>query len=120
MKYLRLLHNLLYSCSLHAYINNLSLLVRMYKLIRMLPTPLLLAFSNSSVINVTDNAARGYPYDGSNNYNSSYYIIFQESHNFVNVYVLDNVPEPFHYILNCLLTNTLEVNCNCYFKITTR
>lgn len=99
---------MLYSRSLTADINHLSVLVRMDQFVCVLPTPLLFAFLDSSVIDVTDNATRRYPNNGSDDYHSSHYIIFQETHDLVDVYVFDDVPKSFHHILNRFLAYTLR------------
>lgn len=65
----------MYPLPLAANVDHLPVLIRMDKLIRMLPPPLFLAFFDTSVIDVTDNAARWYPYDGSDNYYSAYDVV---------------------------------------------
>lgn len=113
---LRLLRNLGNPRSLPSYINNLSLLVGMNKLVRMFPTPFLLTLLHSSMIDVTDNAASRYPHDGGNDYNGAYDVIFQKSHHFVNVYILDDVPKSFYHILDRFLTDALvakALNTRC-------
>lgn len=103
------MHDMLYPLlALTANIYHLSRLVRVNELVRVFPLPLFFALFHASMINVTDNATRRYPYNGSDDYHSTHYIIFQKAHNFVNVYILDNIPESFHYILNGFLTNTLK------------
>lgn len=60
------------------------------------------------MIDVTDHTTRWNPNNSSDDYHGSHYIIFEETHNFVDVYVFNDVPKSFHYILNRFLTNTLE------------
>ena len=102
------MHDVLHSLSLTAYINDLSRLVRMNEFICMFPPPLLLALLHESVVDIADNATHWYPYDGGNYYHGTHYIILQKAHNFVDVYILDNIPESFHYILNRFLAHTLK------------
>lgn len=102
------MHDMLHPLSLTADVNHLSRLVRVNELVRMLPLPLLFAFFHTSMVDVTDNATRWYPYDGGDDYHSTDYIIFQKAHNFVDVYVLNDIPESFHHVLNSFLTYTLK------------
>lgn len=104
---LRLMHRM-YSRSLTANINHLPMLIRMNEIVRMFPQPLLLTFLDTSMIDVTDNATRWYPYNGTDNYYSTHYVIFQKTHNFINIYIFDDVPKSFHYILNRFLTYALK------------
>lgn len=120
------MHDMLYSLSLTANVNHLSRLIRVNELVRMFPPPLLFALFHTSVVDVTDDATCRYPDDGGDDYYSTHYIIFQKAHNFIDVYILDDIPESFHYILNCFLThalkkcailNTKHKNCFCFYRI---
>lgn len=102
------MHDVLYSLSLTTNVNHLPRLIRMNELVRVFPPPLLFALFHASVIDVTDNATRWYPYNSSDDYHSTHYIIFQKAHNFINVYILNDVPESFHHVLNCFLTHALK------------
>jgi len=70
------MHDVLYSLSLTANINHLSWLVWMNEFIRVFPPPLLFALFHASVIDITNNATRRYPYDSGDDYHSTHNIIF--------------------------------------------
>lgn len=101
-----------HSLSLTADVNHLSRLVRVNELVRMFPPQFLFTLLHTSVIDVTDDATRRDPYDGGNDYHGTDYIIFQKAHNFIDIYILDNVPESFHYVLDCFLAYSLK-ECVC-------
>lgn len=106
---------MLYSLSLTAYVNHLPVLLWVNELVRMFPSPFLLTFFHAPVIDITNNAACRYPHNGSDDYHSTHYIIFQETHNFIDIYIFDDVPKSFHYVLDCLLTYALKKNMKEFY-----
>lgn len=79
----------------------------MDELVRMLPSPLLFIFLDTSVIDIADDTASGDP-----DYSRAYYyctddVVFQKTYHLVYINILDYVPESLDHILNGFLTDAL-------------
>lgn len=89
-----------------ADVDDAPLFVRMYELIRVLPTVFVLVVLYTSLINVTDNTARRDPDESRADDDSADDIVFEEAHDLVDVDVFDDVPETLDDILYSLLAGS--------------
>lgn len=73
----------------------------------LLPVVIFQLGMTSPTVEVADEAARGNPEESCDRYYSHDDVVPQESEDFIDVDVFDDIPESLNHILNCLLANSL-------------